>query len=191
MYNVQKKQIAFLSDAEIEKFLTYCSEFFGTTLKKEATWSFIYLLRQKYNFVTDEKILDSCTNFASSQQQIKRFSPALLSHILITANQNQQNQYKTYEATEQEKAKYKQQWIEAVCLDFDDYCNNIPPTRIFIWRLLANNLKEKGLLTDEEYFATDAKESEAFSFHSEFKPLCINVFKTLAMQGKHISNYVY
>src|SRR3990167_5945684 len=182
--NIQKKPISFLSDPEIIEILVVCAELFGTQLRDYGIQAFIYLLRQKYNFVTDEKILDSCTNFASSQQQIKRFSPALLSHILITANQNQQNQYKTYEATEQEKAKYKQQCIESVCLDFDDYCNNIPPTRIFIWRLLANNLKEKGLLTDEEYFATDAKESEAFSFHSEFKPLCINVFKTLAMQGK-------
>src|SRR3990172_51875 len=113
MYNIQKKQIAFLSDAEIEKLLTYCSEFFGTTLKKEATWSFTYMLRQKYNFVTDEKILDSCTNFASSREQNKRFSPALLSHILINANKGTQQEYKTYEATEEQKARYKQQWIEA------------------------------------------------------------------------------
>src|SRR3990170_4772987 len=112
MYQIKKISIANMPDFEITELLGVCAELFGTQLRDYGIQAFIYLLRQKYNFVTDEKILNACTNFASSQEQNKRFSPALLSHILITANQNQQNQYKTYEATEQEKAKYKQQWIE-------------------------------------------------------------------------------
>ena len=179
-----------MPDFEITELLGVCAELLGTQLRDYGIQAFIYLLRQKYNLVTDEKILNACTNFASSQEQGKRFSPALLSHILINANKGQQSEYKTYEATEEDKAKYKQKWIEAVCLDFDYYCNKIPPSRIFVWRLLSKQLKEKGLIWEEEYEAANKKESETFSFESEFKPLCLKVFHNLAMQGKHISNFV-
>lgn len=188
--NIQKKPISFLSDPEIIEILVVCAELFGTQLRDYGIQAFIYLLRQKYNFVTDEKILDACTNFTVRQEQNKRFSPALLSHILITANQNQQPEYKDREATEEQKAKYKQEWIEKVCADFDDYCNKIPPSRIFVWRLLSKKLKAKGLISETQYAEADKKDSLAVSFSSEFKPLCLKVFNNLAMQGKHISSYV-
>jgi len=190
MYQIKKISIANMQDFEITELLSVCAELFGTQLRNYGIQAFIYLLRQKYNFVTDEKILNACTNFASSQEQSKRFSPALLSHILINANKDQQSEYKSYEATEEQKAQYKQQWIEAVCLDFDDYCNKIPPSRIFVWRFLAKQLKAKGIIFEQEYESANEKDSKAFSFQSEFKPLCLKIFNDLAMQGRHIANYI-
>ena len=191
MYNIQKKQVAYLSDYELGDLLTHCSEFFGITLKKESVWAFTYMLQRKYNFVTDEKILNACTNFASSQEQGKRFSPALLSHILITANKGQANEYKTYETTEEQKAFYKQEWLKAVYADFDDYCNKIEPTRIHIWRFICIQLREAGIITAEDYDVADKKDmGQTFTFHSEFKMLCLKGFNTLAMTNNHISKFI-
>ena len=200
--NIQNKPIAFLQDSEIIELLGVCAELFGTQLREYGLQAFIYLLKQKYNFTTDKKILDSCTNFAASQAQGKRFSPAFLSYILTNENKEQKTHgdYETHEITDEEKAFYKQEFLEVVYMDFDDYCNKIPPSRILMWRLVCRQLIKAGIIEQTKYdevnLRTENKKSDVrnvmqiFSFENEFKKLCLKGFYMIAMRGEHISKYV-
>ena len=189
--NIQNKPIAFLQDSEIIELLGVCAELFGTQLRDYGLQAFIYLLKQKYNLTTDKKILESCTNFAALQAQGKRFSPALLSHILINSDRDKQQEYKSYETTPEQKAFYKQEFLKAVYADFDDYCNKIPPSRIYVWRFVCKKLVQSGVIKQSEYDVThDEDLTQQFSSRSAFKSLCLKAFNDLAMQGKEITTFI-
>lgn len=187
----RSKKILEMPDYEIEDVIRFCFDLFGQQPSKSLA-GFVWILKQKFNFISEEEIKNGVTNYVSGNftERHNRFTPSVLSHIVNSRNKGQQSEYRTYEATEEEKAKYKQQWIEAVCADFDDYCNKIPPSRIFVWRLLSKQLMAKGLITKTQYEDANKKDLQAVSFNSQFKPLCLKIFNDMAMQGKHISTII-
>src|SRR3972149_4404268 len=164
----RSKKIFEMSDYEIEDVIKFCFDLFGQPAKSLP--GFVWILKQKFNFISDAEIKNGVTVYVSGNftERHNRFTPSVLSHIINSRNKGAESEYKTYEATEQEKAKYKQQWIESVCLDFDDYCKKIPPSRIFVWRFLAKQLRAKGFITEAEYEDANEKDLQVVSFSSQF-----------------------
>ena len=218
MYQPRSKAIANLSDFEITELLEVCAEFFGTTLKQSAAGAFIYMLHAKFNFTIDTEILNACTEYAAnpSPDFSRKFSPWLLSSILVTKNKSKNPEYKKPESeydkgfsSEDEKKAYnKQLFMIALYSDFEDFTNigeiefnKREVHRVHIWSFVAKKLMDKGIVSKKEYDLchteneklknnltdlTDMKKQ----LKNRYYDICILKFKQIAMEGKHIQQFI-
>lgn len=199
--NIQNKPICQLSDSDISELLTGCAGMFGTILRKEVLDPFIYFLRSKFNLTTDKQIIEAVSNYVggNTQENIARFSAALLSAIIKGADKEKFPTYEVYEkkvVSESDREKYKRMWLDAVYQDYEDFCRRIEPSRIHVWMYLADELQNAGLVTKaEKDIAGDSSQRrnpETFKtiFANGYKNLCLEKFKDMAMKSEHISQYL-
>lgn len=198
MYKTQNKQVINLQDFELAELLNTCSGLFGSVIRKEIFNSFELILKSKFGFITDTKIIEAVSNYVAgnTQENIGRFSPMLLSAILKAADKEKFPVYEKKVVSESDREKYKRMWIDAVYQDYEDYCRRIEPSRIHVWMYLADELQNAGLITKEEKDkageSIQRRNPERFKtiFANGYKDLCLEKFKDMAMKSEHISQYL-
>ena len=188
-----------MSDYEIENIISFCFDLFGQPIK--GLHGYTYILKQKFSTATDKKIIKLVSEYVSntSSELMQRFSPALLSFMLRQSNKEKFPDYthNNYETSSEEKEKYKQMFLDALYADFEDYCQRIKPTRIFIWDFVCRKLKDKGVILEKEYSGAfeintkrQSRTQKASELFNGFRELCLLKFKDMAMTGKHIKEFI-
>lgn len=192
-------RIANMSDQELLQVIQLCAELFGTRLRPESVNAYVYLLKRNFNFTTDKEMVSACTEFASNpSNEHHRMSPSFLAMILRQKGKDKQPVYQEFEISLQDKEKNRILFLESLYQDFDDYCRKEQPTRIFIWRYVVKRMIRAGLInedmlvsaTEKDEYRSTNKNIYSEVVETEFKTVALNVFKDLAMQGKHISEYI-
>lgn len=192
------RRIGNMSDFEIEDLVKFLFDLFGQQAKN--IHGFVFILKTKYFSTTDSELIKGVTDYIAynNTDKIQRLSPPLLSSIIISGNKSKTPSYREdFSVSTPDKEKYKQMYLDALYADFEDFCNKKNPSRIFVWQLVARNLKEKGIVSEKEYDGAqdeNGKSKEFYTvnnvFNNHYQALCFEKFKDMAMQSKHIQEYI-
>jgi hypothetical protein len=194
---ISDKRISEMQDYELIEVVQVASGLFGSYSPSSASLtSFSYILKQKFPYITGDKIIKLCTDVAANPPKTEiKFTPSFLATIIQSSERTLRPlTYAERETSTEERIKFRQQFLKDLYADFELHKHGKDMTNIIVWDYVARQLVNAGFaesLPQKENIQTRKKDTsnirDVFTSHLPFVKEC---FSRMINNNQHISEII-
>ena len=186
-------RISEMTSAEIVEVAQICSAMFTpTNLTDTSASAYVHILKNNFSGMKGQEIINLCAKAAANPPKADfKFSPSFLSVILRGYEKiNQTMNHQEHVATQAERYKHRQKFLQDLYADFDDYQKGMKPKRIKVWQYVAEQLV-RNRVADRMPVITEQRQMALKDMLSQHEPFVLDCFKKLIQNKQHVSQIIY
>lgn len=190
----EETQARYLTNQEITELTQICHAMFSSAnLSNVQATAYTNILRHKFSGMTYRQIMKQCEDAAANPPKTDfRFTPSFMATILRgheKINQTQSSEERV--ATQAERYKYRQEFLNDLYADFNAFKAGMKPKRIQVWQYVAELFVRNGIaerLPDHKERGGEAKTfKQIMNIYEEF---VLDCFRVLIKNNQHVSQII-